>query len=163
MRHQSLSIQRQSNNRTRLSTLPILLLAAHCAGCSVKTNPFNQQSSPLKLLGLPSQVRSLSSTSQEKSQNNLIMENDGGNVMVMTAHEMQKQMVAGRVTSQQLVSQHLDQIFRYNRDLNLLIEVSPSTALLHSAWMLDKERRDGRVRSALHGIPIIVKVSTPIA
>jgi amidase len=61
-----------------------------------------------------------------------------------------------------VVEAYLDQIERHNRAglaLQAIISVAPRESVLAQARILDEERRQGRkIRSALHGVPIVVKV-----
>ena len=64
----------------------------------------------------------------------------------------------GTVTSHDLVQKYLDRIRAYDQDgprLNAMITLNPRA--LDEADALDAERRAGRVRGPLHGIPIVVK------
>jgi amidase len=72
--------------------------------------------------------------------------------------ELQAAMQAGTVTSKDLVTQYLARIKAYDHDgpkLNAMIALNPRA--LEEAAALDAERRAGRVRGPLHGIPIVVK------
>ena len=73
----------------------------------------------------------------------------------MTIPEIQEVMNSGELTSLQLTQFYLQQIELKNLKLNAIISVLPNA--LANARMLDKERADGTVRGALHGIPIIIK------
>ncbi len=64
----------------------------------------------------------------------------------------------GTVTSRELVEKYLARIQAYDQDgprLNAMIALNPRA--LDEAAALDAERRAGRVRGPLHGIPIVVK------
>jgi len=64
----------------------------------------------------------------------------------------------GTVTSHDLVEKYLARIKAYDQDgprLNAMIALNPKA--LDEADALDAERRAGRVRGPLHGIPIVVK------
>ena len=64
----------------------------------------------------------------------------------------------GTVTSHDLVEKYLARISAYDQDgprLNAMIVLNPRA--LEEADALDAERRAGRVRGPLHGIPIVVK------
>ena len=64
----------------------------------------------------------------------------------------------GTVTSRDLVEKYLARIRAYDQDgprLNAMIALNPRA--LEEADALDAERRAGRVRGPLHGIPIVVK------
>jgi amidase len=69
--------------------------------------------------------------------------------------DMQKAMEDGRVTSRQLVEQYLQRIALYEEKLNATIAVNANA--LADADRLDSERRQGKVRGPLHGIPIALK------
>lgn len=64
----------------------------------------------------------------------------------------------GTVTSRDLVEKYLARIRAYDQDgpaLNAMIVLNPKA--LEEADALDAERRAGRVRGPMHGIPIVVK------
>lgn len=72
--------------------------------------------------------------------------------------ELAADLAAGRVTSQQLVAAYLDRIARIDRAgpaLRSVIELNPDAADIARA--LDAERRAGRVRGPLHGVPVLLK------
>ena len=69
--------------------------------------------------------------------------------------DMQKAMAEGRVTSRQLVEQYLQRIALYEETLNATIAVNPKA--LAEADRLDAERKAGKVRGPLHGIPVALK------
>ncbi|KAI4923842.1 hypothetical protein J4E85_007998 [Alternaria conjuncta] len=75
----------------------------------------------------------------------------------VTASELQRLLTDGRITSLDLVRQYHNQIFKHNDRLKAMISISPLPHLEMIAVKLDDERRRGVVRSALHGIPFIVK------
>jgi amidase len=72
--------------------------------------------------------------------------------------EIQQALTTGRVTSLQLVDAYLARIAAYDAsgpELNSYIRVSPRARA--DAQRLDDERRAGRVRGPLHGVPIALK------
>jgi amidase len=69
--------------------------------------------------------------------------------------EMQAALTSGRVTARELVTQHLVRIALYEDRINAAIAVNPRA--LDEADALDRERRAGKVRGPLHGIPIALK------
>jgi amidase len=69
--------------------------------------------------------------------------------------DMRAALDTRRVTSRALVQQSLDRMTRYEPRLNAAITVNPRA--LEQADALDRERRAGRVRGPLHGIPIALK------
>ena len=75
-----------------------------------------------------------------------------------SATEAQAAMRAGRVTSEQLTRYYLDRIAVFDDagpTLNAVIAINPHA--LADARNLDRERRAGRVRGPLHGVPILIK------
>ena len=69
--------------------------------------------------------------------------------------DMQRAMREGRVTSRQLVEQYLIRIALYEEKLNATMAVNEKA--LEEADRLDRERRAGKLRGPLHGIPIALK------
>jgi len=75
-----------------------------------------------------------------------------------SAGEQQAALTDGRVTSEQLVRTYLERIERIDRagpKLNAVIALNPDA--LADAKRLDAERRAGKVRGPLHGVPILLK------
>ncbi|MBL0170905.1 MAG: amidase [Gemmatimonadaceae bacterium] len=75
-----------------------------------------------------------------------------------TIAELRTAMASGRVSSVQLVDAYLARIAAYEHagpSLNALIRLNPKARA--EAAQRDAERRQGRLRGALHGIPIIIK------
>src|SRR5207302_1717454 len=69
--------------------------------------------------------------------------------------EMQAALKAGRITSHDLVQQYLTRIASYEDKINATITVNPKA--LDEADALDRERKAGKIRGPLHGIPIALK------
>jgi amidase len=69
--------------------------------------------------------------------------------------DMRRAMEQGRVSSRELVQQSLTRIALYEDTLNAIITVNPRA--LEEADQRDRERKAGRVRGPLHGIPIALK------
>lgn len=81
-----------------------------------------------------------------------------GEYAEMTVAEMQKRMQSGRLTSLALTRHYLDEIARIDKagpKLTSVIEINPDA--LRIATLLDKERKSGKIRGPLHGIPVLVK------
>ena len=68
---------------------------------------------------------------------------------------MQEALRKKKVTSRQLVQQYLERIATYEDLLNASLYVNPRA--LAEADQLDLERKQGRLRGPLHGIPIALK------
>ncbi|MGI2329118.1 amidase family protein [Planococcus sp. YIM B11945] len=73
----------------------------------------------------------------------------------LTIAELQKEMEDGVLTSEELVLMFLENISERDQDINSIIEVNPEA--LNIAQALDIERKISGPRSALHGIPILLK------
>jgi amidase len=72
--------------------------------------------------------------------------------------ELAARMANGRLDAVRLTRYHLDRIRRIDRsgpELRSMIEVNPDA--LAEARRLDRERRTGRVRGPLHGLPVVLK------
>src|SRR5687768_17423485 len=76
-------------------------------------------------------------------------------IVEVTIPEMQRAMAEGRLTSRELVQQSLIRIATYEERLNAVLAVNPRA--LEQADALDRERKAGKVRGPLHGIPIAIK------
>jgi amidase len=75
-----------------------------------------------------------------------------------TIDSLQTQMAAGTLTAHQLTAAYLQRIAEIDRSgpkLNAVLEVNPDALSLADG--LDAERRAGRVRGPLHGIPVLLK------
>lgn len=69
--------------------------------------------------------------------------------------ELQELMASGQITSRELTKAYLGRISRLNPLLGAVIETNPQAVGIAAA--LDGERRSGRVRGPLHGIPVLLK------
>src|SRR5262249_29485625 len=75
-----------------------------------------------------------------------------------TIADLQQRMTSGRETARSLVEQYvarIDAIDRNGPALRSVLEVNPDALAI--ADRLDAERRSGRIRGPLHGIPILLK------
>ena len=76
----------------------------------------------------------------------------------LTVDELQSGMTAGKYSAHSLTKKYLDRIDDIDKRgpaINALIELNPDA--LSIAADLDKERKAGRVRGRLHGIPVLIK------
>lgn len=76
----------------------------------------------------------------------------------MTIAEMQQGLQSGKYTSVKLTELYLTRISEIDQgrhDLKSVIEVNPEALML--AEQMDKERKQGKLRGPLHGIPILIK------
>lgn len=71
---------------------------------------------------------------------------------------LQEKMSSGKYTSEQITKLYLDRIEAIDRKgplLNSVIEINPDALTI--AKVMDDERKAGKTRGALHGIPILIK------
>src|SRR5215207_3643012 len=79
-----------------------------------------------------------------------------GLVLEATAPQLQADVAAGRYSAADLVAYYVDRIRRLDAiQLRSVIELNPDA--LEIAEHLDAERSTGRVRGALHGVPVLLK------
>ncbi|AKQ45099.1 amidase [Rufibacter radiotolerans] len=75
-----------------------------------------------------------------------------------TIQELQQKMQKGELTSRQITQMYLDRIQAIDKSgpkINSVIEVNPDA--LQIADAMDQERKAGKLRGPLHGIPVMVK------
>lgn len=73
----------------------------------------------------------------------------------ITVPELQAQMKSGKLTARRLVEMYLERIKKIDVKTRSVIETNPDALAI--ADQLDRERKRGKVRSQLHGIPILIK------
>jgi amidase len=73
----------------------------------------------------------------------------------VTVSELQAGMKSGKFTSKALVEKYLERIKEIDPKLRSVIETNPDAIKI--AEQMDKERRRGKVRSMMHGIPVLIK------
>lgn len=78
-----------------------------------------------------------------------------------TLSRVRASLDAGRVTSAELVRGYLARIRECDAALHAIISIAPDA--LAQAQTLDVERRAGRIRGPLHGVPVIVKDNIDVA
>lgn len=75
-----------------------------------------------------------------------------------TIEKLQTRMAAGSLTSRELTAAYLARIAEIDKTgpaVNAVIELNPDALAI--ADELDAERKEGRVRGPLHGIPVLIK------
>ena len=75
-----------------------------------------------------------------------------------TIAELQEKMESGELTARQVADLYLQRIAAVDKGgpyINSVIELNPDA--LEIAENLDQERKAGKIRGALHGIPILIK------
>ncbi|PNP47963.1 hypothetical protein TGAMA5MH_01015 [Trichoderma gamsii] len=78
-------------------------------------------------------------------------------VLTVNTQTLQDLLEKGSIKSTHLVNFYLDQIQRHDDYLHGILTMPSREALQKIAVALDKERAAGKVRSRLHGIPVILK------
>ncbi|MBS1597904.1 MAG: amidase [Bacteroidetes bacterium] len=75
-----------------------------------------------------------------------------------TISSLQEKMAAGKYTSEQITKLYLDRIDAIDKKgplLSSMIEINPDALTI--AKSMDEERKSGKTRGPLHGIPIVIK------
>jgi len=72
-----------------------------------------------------------------------------------TISNLQSKMKAGKLTSRRLVEMYLERIKEIDPKTLSVLEINPDALAIADA--LDKERKKGKIRSPLHGIPVLIK------
>jgi amidase len=76
-------------------------------------------------------------------------------IVELTIADAQARMASGKLTSRRLVEMYLERIKEIDVKLRSVIEVNPDALAI--ADQLDRERKRGKNRGPLHGIPILIK------
>ena len=79
----------------------------------------------------------------------------GLDLQTVTVEQLQAAMQRGRLTSRALTQAYLERIRAYDGPTNSVRVVS--SRALEDAARLDRERRAGKVRGPLHGVPVLLK------
>lgn len=82
-------------------------------------------------------------------------------LLTLDSVALQERLAAGLLSSVDLVNQCPQQIENHDHrglGLNAMISIVPRRTLMTRSEQLDQERANGRIRSPLHGIPMLVKV-----
>lgn len=72
-----------------------------------------------------------------------------------TIAALQEKMKSGELTSKEICRKYLDRIAKVDSVLKSVIELNPDA--LEIAESLDNERKVGKVRGPMHGIPVLIK------
>lgn len=73
----------------------------------------------------------------------------------ITVDELQQKMQAGELSAETICQKYLSRIEQVDPLLKSVIELNPDA--LEIARNLDEERKNGKVRGPLHGIPVLIK------
>lgn len=102
------------------------------------------------------QSPSAESTDTPAKNNSETSSEDNFELNEITLLELQKQMEEGSLTARSIAEKYLARIEALDKDkLNSVIEINPDALTI--ADQMDQERKDGKVRGPLHGIPVMIK------
>ena len=73
----------------------------------------------------------------------------------ITISELRAQMKSGKLTSRRLTEMYLERIKQIDTKTHSVLELNPDALAI--ADQMDKERKKGKMRSMLHGIPVLIK------
>ncbi|HXG83268.1 MAG TPA: amidase [Pyrinomonadaceae bacterium] len=76
-------------------------------------------------------------------------------LLEITVGELQSKMQSGEISAERLTRKYLERIKDIDPKLNSVIETNPDAERI--AEDLDRELKAGRIRGALHGIPVLIK------
>jgi amidase len=77
-------------------------------------------------------------------------------VLTVTAHNLQHELIAGRLQSTQILEEYHRSICEHNGYLNAVFALAPGA--MKRAQEMDARRTKGKFLGPLHGIPILIKV-----
>jgi amidase len=83
------------------------------------------------------------------------LRNVGGAVEEKSINQLQEAMRTGVMTSRAITEAYRARIAEMDKDLRSVIELNPDALAVADA--MDAERKNGKVRGPLHGIPILIK------
>ena len=87
-----------------------------------------------------------------------LSENDDFELNEISVDELRQKMEEGSYTAEKIVQLYLERIKAIDKNgpaLNSIMEINPDA--LEQARQLDQERKEGKVRGPLHGIPVMIK------
>ena len=82
------------------------------------------------------------------------------NVLTATVHDLVRGLETGAWSSKSLAATYLNQIQAHNGWLHAVLQVADRDGILQQAEVLDEKRKNGELYGSLHGIPVIIKVSS---
>ena len=97
-------------------------------------------------------------TSQTKSAEATPVKTDNFELNEATITDLQEKMASGKFSSEQITTMYLQRIESIDKKgyaLNAVIELNPDAIAIAKA--MDAERKAGKIRGALHGIPVLIK------
>jgi len=100
----------------------------------------------------------LSSCVQSTSSTDLPPDYSDFELNETTVSQLQEKMSSGKLTSEEITQKYLDRIELIDKkgpELRAIIELNPDAVGI--ARLMDAERKSGKIRGPLHGIPILIK------
>lgn len=119
---------------------------------------FIKNSSAVGLSATSLAVAACSTTSQPKQENDSTTFTDDFVLNELSIGDLQAKMKSGQYSSADITKLYLDRIQAIDKSgpgLNSVIEINPDALTMSTA--LDQERKAGKLRGPLHGIPILLK------
>jgi amidase len=113
---------------------------ATLATTSLVANPFNL----------------VSKSDSDKNQEFLL--DDNFSLNEITIDQLQEMMKSGKASSKSITKLYLDRIAAFDKRgpaINAVIEINPDAIAI--AKQMDAERKNGKIRSKMHGIPVLIK------
>lgn len=100
-------------------------------------------------------------TNSKKNIGDVALDSDSTEAFVLdeeTVSSLREKLDSGKYTSKQLVELYLKRIENIDKNgpkLNAIIEINPDAVSI--AKQMDDERKEGKTRGPLHGIPVVIK------
>ncbi|WP_375444732.1 amidase [uncultured Fibrella sp.] len=119
---------------------------------------FIKNSSAASLSATSLAVAACSTSSQAKHETDSALFTDDFVLNEVTIGDLQANMKAGQYSSADITKLYLDRIQAVDKSgpgLNSVIEINPDALTMAAA--LDQERKAGKLRGPMHGIPILLK------
>ncbi|MFD2514776.1 amidase [Pontibacter locisalis] len=95
---------------------------------------------------------------QTRPSENKVVSTDNSRIVELEITQLQQKYKDGTLTSKEVVQAYLNRIEQIDKNgpaLSSIIAVNPDAVQI--AEELDKERKEGKVRGPLHGIPVVLK------
>jgi amidase len=118
----------------------------------------------LTLTAVLSSAACNTTTENKQDDNTAANPDDQFELNEVTIDTLQEKMAAGTYTSRAITEMYLKRIEAIDKKgptLNAIIELNPEALAMADA--MDNERKGGKIRGALHGIPVLVKDNVNIA
>jgi amidase len=98
----------------------------------------------------------VSKSDSDKNQEFLL--DDNFSLNEITIDQLQEMMKSGKASSKSITKLYLDRIAAFDKKgpaINAVIEINPDAIAI--AKQMDAERKNGKIRSKMHGIPVLIK------